>query len=74
MELTSYKQLKEQESVSNLYKESKDYVFEFEMFLIEVHSGTVQKEAEKITCISVWILEEHRSRSLRRQYTNSIYL
>ena len=61
MELTSYKQLKEQERVSNLCKESKDYVFEFEMFLTEVHSGTVQKEAEKITCISVWILEEHRS-------------
>ena len=66
--------MKEQERVLNLYKESNDYVFEFELLLTEVHSGTVQKDAEKITCISVWILEEHKSRSLRHQRTNGIYL
>ena len=49
LRLVSYEQLKEQERGSNLYKEFEDYVFEFELFLADVPSGTVQKDAEKPT-------------------------
>ena len=49
LRLVSYEQLKEQERGSNLYKEFEDYVFEFELFLADVYSGTVQKDAEYLT-------------------------
>ena len=34
---------------SNLFKEFEVYVFEFEFFLADVHSGTVQKGAANVT-------------------------
>ena len=68
LRLVSYEQLKEQERGSNLYKEFEDYVFEFELFLADIHSGIVQKDAENVTlemilefctgngsCTSVWV-------------------
>ena len=49
LRLVSYEQLKERERESNLYKEFEDYVFEFELFSADVHSGAVQKNAENVT-------------------------
>ena len=49
LRIVSYQQLKGRETESNLYKEFEDYVFEFELFLADVHSGAVQKNAENVT-------------------------
>ena len=49
LRIVSYEQLKGRERELNLYKEFQDYAFEFELFLADVHSGTVQKGAANVT-------------------------
>ena len=43
LRLVSYEQLKGSEREPNLYKEFEAYVFEFELFLADVHSGQYKR-------------------------------